>query len=302
MAVRREQLHGAHSARRPVSLLLRLLRLIFTVGGALFPGLAANGALLLWSRTRPVPESAAGRRVTRDASREIMVHDNLPVAIYRWCSSGPVVLFVHGWSGRASNAAAFITPLLDAGYQVIAPDLPGHGDTPGRSTNVLECAAVLQTLGNRYGPVHATITHSYGGMVVARAMQDGMRVNRVVMIAAPADVEFLLDGFARHLRLRERVVREMRRRMNRRFGGDYVELASTVSNARDRSAPALVIHDEDDGRVPWQQGERIAAAWPGAEFMRTRGLGHGRILRDPLVVQAAVEFIQARTRQAGGPG
>jgi hypothetical protein len=35
----------------------------------------------------------------------------------------------------------------------------------------------------------------------------------------------------------------------------------------------------------------IAAAWPGARFMKTQGLGHGRILRDPAVVEAAVAFI-----------
>jgi pimeloyl-ACP methyl ester carboxylesterase len=55
--------------------------------------------------------------------------------------------------------------------------------------------------------------------------------------------------------------------------------------------PALVIHDADDASVPWQQGEMIAAAWPGARLMKTQGLGHGRILRDPAVVEAAVAFI-----------
>jgi pimeloyl-ACP methyl ester carboxylesterase len=52
-----------------------------------------------------------------------------------------------------------------------------------------------------------------------------------------------------------------------------------------------VIHDADDASVPCQQGEMIAAAWPGARFMLTQGLGHGRILRDPAVVKAAVAFI-----------
>jgi hypothetical protein len=32
-------------------------------------------------------------------------------------------------------------------------------------------------------------------------------------------------------------------------------------------------------------------AWPGARFMKTQGLGHGRILRDRGVVEAAVDFI-----------
>jgi pimeloyl-ACP methyl ester carboxylesterase len=64
-----------------------------------------------------------------------------------------------------------------------------------------------------------------------------------------------------------------------------------LNNVRGLSVPALVIHDADDVSVPWQQGEMIAAAWPGARFMKTQGLGHGRILRNRDVVEAAVTFI-----------
>jgi pimeloyl-ACP methyl ester carboxylesterase len=55
--------------------------------------------------------------------------------------------------------------------------------------------------------------------------------------------------------------------------------------------PALVIHDVDDAGVPWQQGRQIAEAWPGAQFVKTQGLGHNRILRDPAVIGRVVAFI-----------
>ena len=64
-----------------------------------------------------------------------------------------------------------------------------------------------------------------------------------------------------------------------------------VNNVRDLAVPALIIHDTDDASVPWRQGEMIAAAWPGARFLKTHGLGHGRILRDREVVEAAVAFV-----------
>jgi len=270
------------------------MRLIFAVGGVVFPRLSARWALSLWSRTRRSPESAAGRQLKRDADREILSFDNVPVAVYQWGSHGPRVLFVHGWSGHGSHVAAFVAPLLEAGYRVIALDLPGHGETPGRHTHVPQCAAVIAALSEHYGPLHAVITHSYGGMVMALAMQRGVSLERAVFIAAPADVEFLLERFAHTLRLRAAVVDDMRRRMIARFRMDYNELASPVRNVRQLAVPALVIHDEDDIRVPWEHGQRIAAAWPGARFMKTSGLGHGRILRDTQVVQAATAFITGR--------
>jgi pimeloyl-ACP methyl ester carboxylesterase len=290
MAIRKEELHGARASRRPAPLLLRIMRLLFAHAGAVFPGLLGRWAYSLWFRTRRYPESDAARRATLNAAHGILEVGKVPVSVYSW-GSGPVVLFVHGWSGRGNQVAAFIEPLQDAGFRVIAPDLPGHGTTPGHSTNILECAEVLQAIQQHYGPLAGVITHSFGGMVLAYAMNHGLHAQSVVCIAAPADAHFLVDGFTQTLSMHPAVVASLCRRLERRFNHGFWERISTECNARKLSSPALVIHDLKDSSVPWQQGERIAAAWPGAQFMKTQGLGHSRILHDAGVVDAAVSFI-----------
>ena len=289
---KKEQFHGGRSQGRPVPPGLRVMRFMFATLGPLFPGLMGRWAYRLWFRTRRFPESAAGKRITRSAQRETLLADNIPIAIYSW-GTGPVVLFVHGWSGRGSQVAAFVEPLTAAGFQVVAIDAPGHGETPGNSTNILECAAVLQAVNAHLGPVHAALTHSFGGMVLAYAMNHGMSIERVVSVSAPAHVDYLIDGFAHTLAIPGGVIMAMRRRMEQQFPDSLWERLSTVHNVQDLAAPALIIHDEDDVSVPWQQGRMIADAWPGARFMKTSGLGHGRILRDRQVIKAAVEFISS---------
>lgn len=287
---RKEQLHGGRPSQRKPAPALRVMRFLFARLGRVMPALMGRWAYRLWFRTRRFPESAAGRRIAGQAIRETLQVDDLPVAIYRW-GAGPVVLFVHGWSGRGSQVAAFVEPLQRAGFQVLAVDAPGHGETPGDSTNILECAAVLRAIEQAYGPLHAAITHSFGGMVLAYAMNHGTRVGRVVSLSAPATVEFLLDGFAQTLDMPPAVIESLRQRLERRFEGNFRGRISMINNVRDLAVPALVIHDTDDSSVPWRQGEMIAAAWPGACFMKTQGLGHGRILRDRDIVAAAVAFI-----------
>lgn len=61
--------------------------------------------------------------------------------------------------------------------------------------------------------------------------------------------------------------------------------------ARQLDVPGLVIHDQDDRDVPIEEGAAVARAWPGAQFVRTTGLGHRRILRDPEVIARAAAFI-----------
>jgi len=60
-------------------------------------------------------------------------------------------------------------------------------------------------------------------------------------------------------------------------------------------AEALIIHDEQDDEVPYNDAVRNARAWEGSTLMTTQGLGHRRILRDDAVINAVVEFVR------GGP-
>jgi len=247
-------------------------------------------AYRLWFRTRRHAEPAAEQAAAGSAERLLLPVDGLPVAVYRW-GAGPAIIFVHGWSGRATQVAAFIEPLTAAGYCVLSFDAPAHGKTPGRRTNILEIAAVVQAIAAAYGPLHGAITHSFGGMVLAYALHRGLAAGRVVCIGAPARLEFLLERFSRLLAMPAPVLTDLRRRLERRFAANVWELLSTDSNARTLTTPALIVHDRDDLEVPWRQGEMIAAAWPGARWLMTRGLGHRRILRDPATVQAVVDFI-----------
>jgi pimeloyl-ACP methyl ester carboxylesterase len=290
----KEQFHGGRNGQRAMPLSLRAIRLAFSTLGPVFPRLMGRRAFDLWFRTRRFPESAAGKRFAREAQRETLLVEDLPVAVYSM-GEGPIVLFIHGWSGRGSQVAAFAEPLVAAGYRVMAVDAPGHGETPGDRTNILECTAVLQKFSLQYGKVHAAITHSFGGMVLTYAMSNGMQVDRVVCISAPAHVDYLLESFAQTLAIPEKVISDVHRRMDERFDDGFWETISTVVNVRGLDVPALVIHDGEDHNVPWQQGKIIANAWPGARFMKTSGLGHGRILRDAGVVSAAVDFISEQT-------
>ena len=288
---KKEQFHGGRSKHRAVPPALRLMRIMFSVLGPLLPEMMGRWAYRLWFRTRRFPEAAAGKRIARSAEREILEVDNIPVAVYKW-GKGPVVVFVHGWSGRGSQVSAFVGPLTGAGYQVLSIDAPGHGDTPGDRTNIIECAAVLTACSRQYGPIYGAVTHSFGGMVLAYAMHRGVSVERVVCISAPAHIDYLLESFTQTLAIPDAVSTVMRRLMDQRFPENVLERLSIVENVPDLSVPALIIHDEDDHNVPWQQGKMIADAWPGAQFMKTSGLGHGRILRDKAVVAAAVDFIK----------
>ena len=150
---------------------LHVMRFMFSRIGPLFPNYFGRLAYNLWFSTQRYKTPAKELPSKNAATTEIMDTHGLPVHMYKWGDdSKPKVLFAHGWSGRGTQCAFFIEPLLQAGFQVISFDGPAHGETPGKQTSILQFADVILQINKRYGPFDAAFTHSFGGMLLAYAM------------------------------------------------------------------------------------------------------------------------------------
>jgi pimeloyl-ACP methyl ester carboxylesterase len=202
----------------------------------------------------------------------------------------PRVLLVHGWEGRGSQLGALVEPLTAAGFSVVTFDAPGHGDSPGERASIFHFAEAIEQAAARFGPFHAIVTHSMGGASMLWANRHAPLASRLVMIAPPVDLRDFTRTLSGVLGLPEEVREGVHRRLGARFGVSIEEVRSERLAAA-MHGPALVIHDENDREVPVACGEAIARAWPGAELLRTQGLGHQRILRDRATLDAVVRFV-----------
>lgn len=281
--------------RSQPSATVRLLRWGFTHLGPHLPALAGRLAYHLWFATRRFPPPAREHAWQSNARLGQLKHAASQLATYQWGDEQrPRVLLIHGWNARALQLGAFVEPLLAAGFQVLGFDAPAHGRSPGNSTNIFEISHAIQALERAQGPFAGAIAHSFGVPAVARALLDGMTLPRLVAIAAPADGHFLLQRFAAQLQVPEAVIERMRKRMTARFGLDIFTRLATVDMFAQLQLPGLILHDRQDRDIPWQHAERLQRAWPQASLHLTQGLGHTRILRDPQVVEQAVQFLHLR--------
>jgi pimeloyl-ACP methyl ester carboxylesterase len=199
---------------------------------------------------------------------------------------GETILLVHGWEGRGSQLGAF----ADEYHRSVAVDLPAHGASDGKRTNIFECAAVVGELIDRIRP-RAIIAHSFGCAATTVALRDRKFDGRLVFVSPPEDFNFFTTSFGDMLGIPHHLAHRMQREIETRFETNW-DLLRGATIAPTMTAPLLVIHDEEDREVPFRYGQALAAEWPGAHLARTRGLGHRRILRDPGVVAAAQQFIR----------
>jgi pimeloyl-ACP methyl ester carboxylesterase len=203
---------------------------------------------------------------------------------------GPTVLLVHGWSGHSGQMAGFVSPLVAAGYRVVAFDQPAHGLSTGPRTNSLTMRDAVLAVGREVGPLHALVGHSLGATAAVLAVTEGLDPGRLVLVAPPAEAPLFARAFSRALGLSEARAEAVIRRAEQMARVSFASIDLRRIAPRMRT-PLLVIHDVEDGQVPFAHGQQIAQAWPGARLLTTRGLGHARLLRAPQVVGAAVEFV-----------
>ena len=269
------------------------MQFAFSRLGPFFPGIFSRLAYKLWFTTHRFKRPEKENTAADSADRSIINVNGKDITVWSW-GSGQPVLFIHGWSGRGTQAVHFLDPLIKSGCRVISFDAPAHGETHGKQTNMLEIANVVMALGERFGPLHGVITHSFGGMIMAYAATMGFTTGSAVCICPPASIDTILDNFQQALNIPDSVLEGMTRMLFTHYGNDLDKRVSTLKNVRTLSIPALIIHDDKDYDIPWEDGRAVADAWPGAEFKLTHGLGHRRILRDPATVAAVTEFITNR--------
>lgn len=226
------------------------------------------------------------------------------IAVYSW-GDGPAILLVHGWGARASRMCHLVSPLTAAGFRVLAFDAPAHGLSNGKQTSLAELQALLRELEQTHGPLHGLIAHSFGALACVYGLAHGLQVNKAVLISMPSRFAWLIEQYAARLQMSAAVTAAVKNRVQRRFAafGDsfdaVAEHFSPVNYVSRIEAQVMMLHDADDKQVPFEESKHLAAVWPQAVFVPSRGLGHQRILHDPALIQRIVEFLEPQLAPSG---
>lgn len=213
------------------------------------------------------------------------------------------VLLVHGWTSEGAFMTAFIEPLRRSGLRVVAFDFPAHGLSPGRRTNLAECARAMLGVADHYGPIHAAVAHSFGGFVSLLVAEGGPplphahRIERFVLLACPNRLGDVTRNFGSQLGLSKEAQRAYERHLER-VGRRPVATFSAAKLLGKVRAPALIIHGTEDSEVSFSDAEAIAAHCPASRLLAFQGLGHRTILYAPPVFRAVMQELAPRPAKA----
>ncbi|MBS2037824.1 alpha/beta fold hydrolase [bacterium] len=252
------------------------------------PGLAGRMAVELALRTRRSSRPAPIGFCERPHYTQSIQVQGHKVAVYRWLGRGPRVLVCHGWNSAALRMMPLIEALRAAGFEVVAFDHIGHGQSSGRSASLARFARVTQAVQQQYGPFLAGVGHSMGaaGLALARS-QSGLALP-LVLLAPPADVRRWFAQIARQMGFSESSYARMERFLERREQMDLDRTPPEVTMGVE-DPPSLLLIGQKDREVSPEESRRYERG--PVRRLEFAGLDHKTLCTDAEALDRVVEFL-----------
>ncbi|MGB0430398.1 MAG: alpha/beta fold hydrolase [Bacteroidia bacterium] len=283
-----------NTAQLPLPGPLKVLRAMYPVIDALIPSLAKKIGVGFFLKPFKfqLPDREKGvAKIAKTNLAKINGHD---IAVYEWGNGKNYLLMVHGWSGRAMQFHALIEHFTAKGFRIVAFDAPGHGNSKGNQTNIVEFAECIKAIIADYGSPVALFGHSLGG--IACMFYQKWNETRIpqVIINSPTLPDEIFENYAYRINgKKHRVEKWIRDHVKSEYNRDFDEVSGKELSKGLKQAPFLVVNDEDDREVSLRNAEILKENLPWAKFFVTQTFGHVRILRADVLINELNDFVES---------
>ena len=269
------------------------LRIMFKNLERISPYLAMRAAAYIFSKPLKfkVPEKEQ-QALQHCAQKNVYLQSiGIQIATFIWENPGEKVLLAHGWSGRGMQLYYIAESLHKAGYHVVTYDAPAHGKSTGKLTNMLQMIETVAHLDKTEGSFDYFIGHSFGAMAIFNYCKTRGNAKKIITIGAADNMRTIFDNFITSVGLSTKIFKLMISYFEKKYQVILDDFSPFIA-VQEIQIPTLLIHDTEDYDVSVNCSDTIAKHHPNAKVIKTKGLGHRRILRDKKVMQQIKSFIQ----------
>lgn len=229
----------------------------------------------------------------RNKAREVVYEvKGKKIFAYVWNDTGnETMLLMHGWASRATHFTAIINQAILKGYRVVGLDAPAHGKSDGKFSDVAQFAQAILDLEQREGQFHAAVGHSMGGTAILYAMNRGLKIPHVTLMATPAIEEEIIEAYVSKMFIKERSVAYMLKYIEEQFGHPF-EKHTALYIAQSISFKYLhLVFDQTDRQVSTRNADALLETVSSATKSIITSQGHSKMLADNAVADLVLSHI-----------
>lgn len=204
------------------------------------------------------------------------------------------VVLSHGWADTSVRFTYLIDELINQNLNVWVFDHIGHGQSSGNTAHLFGFIDGLQStidfIESKDHKVSAILGHSMGALALLNQKAETFENKKIIMMSAPT--EFFKNLFLNTKRfgVSNKMLLNALNRVADIYKVPWGEL-SPEKHTYKIQKDFLMIHDKDDLTCSYENFKNLIKGTEH-QFITTTGLGHLKILRDPVVLKQISNFIK----------
>jgi len=253
----------------------KTIGLLINIISYISPKAAGNLALSLFSK--PLKGKKLNEKqidFLDTAFKEELEHEGLNIMTYRWLGKNKTILLAHGWESNATRWRPLIENLKAQNYNIIALDAPAHGRSGSKNFNAILYSEFINIVSKKFNP-DIIIGHSVGGMatVFYQHKYQNTALEKLVLLGAPSNFTGVFNRYVQMMGYNKKVDKQMGQIVLEKYG-HLPAYFSAGDFTKEIKTSALLIHDERDRIIPYQDAKHFEKNYLNAQLITTQGFGH----------------------------
>lgn len=278
--------------------IIKLLGFYFKYLGNIFPGFSVRLFAKLFSTPQKRKIQPRHLNFLNTASKKEKISAaNEDIQCYIWEGNDKKILITHGWVGMAADFKEMIEALHQAGFTVMAFDLPAHGFSSGKHTHMPMVIEIVKSIIDKYGVFYAMIGHSLGAASITYALSEISKEKnpeKLVLMGVPPAPFVFFEQFRTLLSINDKLFSQCVRYIEKMVGRRIQDMSIEKSFPNVGAQSVLIIHDNKDRIIPIEEVKAIAGKWKNATFFSGNHGGHFRHYKHKDVVEKVKSFISSQ--------
>lgn len=216
--------------------------------------------------------------------------NNKKIQCYTWGQGERKILLAHGFNSNASRWRLLVNLLKAENYQIIALDIPAHGNSEWKRVNGILYAKVVEVVINHFKP-QFIVGHSFAGFAFAYyfSKMNPLPIEKMVLMGVPNDLSEIVDIFFQTMGANKKVQSAYYTAFQKKFGyeANYFTLSKLLKEV---SHPSLIIHDKNDEVASFAGAKILHQNMDNSSFFPTENLGHS--LQGRVVYKKILAFLE----------